>query len=157
MQYQQYDPRRDRLRDARERQQAPPDAPSGPRNGAPAAAGSSSSSSSATTPAGAAPVTEAEQELIRNRYLGIAEVHKKKTRRMLSDKRYMFTHDYAEDTSDRVNPELFGASIEAGVFGTGGRAGMDPAQRGAITANGCVRCGRRAGLWLTLVPAASTR
>jgi ATP-dependent RNA helicase DDX23/PRP28 len=138
VQYQQYDPRRDRLQGARDRQQAPNDAPTGPRNGAAPVASSSSSAatSSASTPAGAAPVTEAEQALIRNRYLGIAEVHKKKTRRMLSDKRYMFTHDMAEDTSDRVNPELFGSSIEAGVFGAGGRAGMDPAQRGAITANG---------------------
>ncbi|MCO5552888.1 hypothetical protein L7F22_006407 [Adiantum nelumboides] len=76
-------------------------------------------------------LTEAEQALIRNKYLGITERSKKKTRKQLQDKKLMFGWDQNEDTSDKLNPALFDRQVEARVFGAGGRAGMDPAQQEA--------------------------
>lgn len=74
-------------------------------------------------------LTEAERALIRNKYLGVEEKSRKKTRKQLNDKRMMFDWDQTEDTSDKLNPVIFDNHIEATVFGAGGRAGMDPAQR----------------------------
>lgn len=120
---------------------------SGGRVGPPAPHVSSSSSVSERHPSGlngssidadsSVPLTEAERELIRNKYLGIQERSKKKTRKQLQDKKLMFGWDQTEDTSDTLNPELFDRHIEANVFGAGGRAGMDVAQRqqSAITAS----------------------
>lgn len=53
------------------------------------------------------PITEAEQEVIRSKYLGIKEKHEKRTRRQLNDKKTMFGHDNeVEDTTDTTNPVL---------------------------------------------------
>lgn len=164
---QQYDPRRDRMQNARERHgyqdrdaPPPPPPPTGPRldrereqqpsrggfasggsgpsasssRPAPAAQGNGNAGNSATT--GEVPVTQAEQAVIRNRYLGIHVKAQKKTRRMLNDKRYMFDHDQTEDTSDTLNPDIFDRRVEAAAFGKGGHAGMDPQERGGALVNG---------------------
>ncbi|PWN25700.1 P-loop containing nucleoside triphosphate hydrolase protein [Jaminaea rosea] len=69
----------------------------------PLSAPSSSSSTAIPTPT----LTEAEQELIRSKYLGIAQKHEKRTRRQLNDKKTMFGHDNeVEDTTDLSNPVL---------------------------------------------------
>lgn len=74
-------------------------------------------------------LTEAEKTLIRNKYLGVEEKSRKKTRKQLNDKKLMFDWDQTEDTSDKINPIIYDNHIEATSFGAGGRAGMDPAQR----------------------------
>ncbi|CAO1616756.1 unnamed protein product [Parajaminaea phylloscopi] len=51
-----------------------------------------------------AALTEAEQALIKAKYLGKQEKIAKKTRRQLNDKRTMFGWDEKEDTSDSINP-----------------------------------------------------
>lgn len=81
-------------------------------------------------------LTEAERQLIRKKYLGIQQPPKKKTR--VERKKLAFDWDAEEDTSDKLNPALFDTHIEAGVFGSGGRAGMDPTQRGGqiLSVNG---------------------
>lgn len=74
-------------------------------------------------------LTEAERETIRKKYLGVHEQARKKTRKQLNEKKLMFDWDQNEDTSDTLNPALFSQHIEAGVFGSGGRGGMDISQR----------------------------
>lgn len=74
-------------------------------------------------------LTEAEKALIRNKYLGVEEKSRKKTRTQLNDKKMMFDHDQTEDTSDKLNPIFYDNHIEATPFGAGGRAGMDVTQR----------------------------
>lgn len=76
-----------------------------------------------------ADLTEAERALIRNKYLGVQEKSRKKTRKQLNDKKLMFDWDQTEDTSDKLNPVLFDNHVEATAFGVGARAGMDAAQR----------------------------
>ena len=71
-------------------------------------------------------MTEEERALIRNKYLGIAGPTKKRSR--TERKKLAFDWDATDDTSDKLNPTFFNASIEARVFGTGGRGGMDTAQ-----------------------------
>ncbi|PWN52001.1 DEAD-domain-containing protein [Violaceomyces palustris] len=73
------------------------------------------------------PVTEAEQALIRQRYLGVKEI-KKRPKKKLSDKKFVFDWAQEDDTSDKINP-VYESSLEASVFGAGGRAGMDPTER----------------------------
>lgn len=69
----------------------------------PSAPSSSSSSSGSSFDANAG-LTEAEQALVRDKYLGLKEKHLKKTRKQLNDKKTMFGYDDSEDTSDNVNP-----------------------------------------------------
>lgn len=69
-------------------------------NGVPS---SSLQAAEAAAKAGAT-LTEAEQALIKAKYLGQVEKHTKKTRRQLNDKKTMFGWDEKEDTSDSLNP-----------------------------------------------------
>ncbi|MCO5613743.1 hypothetical protein L7F22_068021 [Adiantum nelumboides] len=73
-----------------------------------------------------ASLTEAERTLIRNKYLGIAGPAKKRSRS--ERKKLAFDWDATDDTSDKLNPAFFNASVEAQVFGAGSRGGMDVAQ-----------------------------
>ena len=67
------------------------------------------------------PLTPAEQELVRKKYLGIKSASTKKTRRMLQDKKFMFAHDMNEDTTDNINP-VFQHVIQPKAFGVGLKA-----------------------------------
>lgn len=80
-----------------------------------------------------ASLTDAEQALIKAKYLGKVEKVAKKTRRQMNDKRTMFDWDEKEDTSDSINP-IFqqiatfkslrsgGTESEANTFNTKGRS-----------------------------------
>ncbi|PWN37343.1 P-loop containing nucleoside triphosphate hydrolase protein [Meira miltonrushii] len=68
-------------------------------------------------------MTEEERAIIRNKYLGIAGPTKKRSR--TERKKLAFDWDATDDTSDKLNPA---ASVEARVFGAGGRGGMDTTQ-----------------------------
>ncbi|UZJ54833.1 hypothetical protein CBS101457_004153 [Exobasidium rhododendri] len=100
----------------------------------------SSSSSNINEEISDANLTEAERELIRNKYMGVQEKSRKKTRKQLNDKKLLFDWDQTEDTSDKLNPVIFDNHVEATAFGAGGRAGMDVAQRqqptATVTSNG---------------------
>lgn len=115
-------PRSDRERvDHNDSRAMPP--PAGP-----SANGSSYTNGNKNGTSAETPVTEAEQELIKQRYLGASKGSTKKPRRKLNDKKFLFDWDQTEDTSDKINP-VYETSLEATVFGAGGRGGIDPAQR----------------------------
>jgi ATP-dependent RNA helicase DDX23/PRP28 len=82
-----------------DRQAMPP--PQRPASATPSTSSTVASSSSSGSDA---TLTEAEQALIRAKYLGLKEKHQKKTRRQLNDKKTMFGYDDNDDTSDTVNP-----------------------------------------------------
>lgn len=84
-------------------------------------------------------LTEAEKTLIRNKYLGIADPAKKRSRS--ERKKLAFDWDATDDTSDKLHPSLFNASVEARVFGAGGRGGMDTTQHQNGSGDNQIRSG----------------
>ncbi|EPQ31081.1 uncharacterized protein PFL1_01270 [Pseudozyma flocculosa PF-1] len=90
--------------------------------------------SSSAAPAGTSasgpsekPITDAEQDLIRQRYLGLKEI-KRKPKKKATDKRFNFDWRDDDDTSDKINP-VYSTSMEPSLFGAGGRGGTDPLHR----------------------------
>ncbi|CAO1627234.1 unnamed protein product [Jaminaea pallidilutea] len=64
----------------------------------------SSSTSRADSSQASATLTEAEQEMIRAKYLGTNEKPVKKTRVKPTDKKFNFVWDESDDTTDAINP-----------------------------------------------------
>lgn len=92
-----------------------------------------SSTSQASHAANAAVLSEAEQEKIRSKYLGIQEKHRKKTRKELgSDRKNMFGWDTKDDTSESSDL-VYQSMVPLRGLKMGGTEGETRTQSGRTT------------------------